>query len=123
MKKVLIVDDEFEFTKDFAKAICLFGYEAYQAGDGESALSIIENKQPDVVFCDYKLPDMDGDKILELAKARHPAIKFVVVTAYYDETVEKRLRNLGADEVMFKPIVLIDAEALLEKLLTKKKNI
>ena len=45
MKKVLIVDDEWEFVKDFGKALGMFGYEALQAVDGEGAFSIIENKK------------------------------------------------------------------------------
>src|SRR3989338_1261904 len=116
MKKVLIVDDELEFTKDFALALSMFGYKPYQAGDGEAAFNIIENKKPDIVFCDYKLPDVEGDKILEKTKKNHPNIKFVMITAYYDEEVAKRFRNLGADEVVFKPIVLAKIEALLAKL-------
>jgi DNA-binding response OmpR family regulator len=116
MKKVLLVDDELEFTKDLAKALEMFGYEAYRAGDGEGALSIIEKKKPDVILCDYKLFDIDGDKILEKTKKEHPGIKFIMVTAYYDEVIEKRFRNLGADEVIFKPIVLTEIEALLAKL-------
>jgi DNA-binding response OmpR family regulator len=116
LKKVLIVDDEAEFTKDFARALEMFGYEPYQAFDAESSLKVIEEKKPDIVLCDYRLPDMDGDKILEKTKENHPEIKFVMVTAYYDEVVEKRLRNLGADEVIFKPIVLTEIEALLAKL-------
>ena len=120
MKKVLIVDDELEFTKDFAKAMVMFGYEPYQAVDGEGAFSIIENKKPDVVLCDYKLPDVEGDKILEKTKKSHPDIKFVMVTAYYDEDMAERFRKLGADEVVFKPIVLTDIEALLAKLTAKE---
>jgi len=116
MKKVLLVDDELEFTKDLAKALEIFGYEVYRAGDGEGAFSIIEKKKPDIVLCDYRLFDVDGDKILEKTKKNHPEIKFVMVTAYYDEAVEKRFRNLGADEVIFKPIVLTEIEALLAKL-------
>ena len=116
MKKVLIVDDELEFVNDFARGLEMFGYEAYQARDGEGALNVIENRKPDIVLCDYRLPDIDGDSILEKTKASHPNIKFVMITAYYDEAVEKRLRNLGADEVIFKPIILTDIEALLAKL-------
>lgn len=116
MKKVLIVDDELEFVSDFARGLEMFGYEVYKAGDGEGALNIIENKKPDIVLCDYRLPDIDGDKILEKAKAKSPQVKFVMVTAYYDENVEKRLRKLGADEVIFKPIVLTEIETLLAKL-------
>ena len=116
MKKVLIVDDEFEFVNDFAKGLELFGYEVYKAGDGESALSVIEKKKPDIVLCDYRLPDIDGDTVLERTKKGHPGVKFVMITAYYDETVEKRMRSMGADEVIFKPIVLTEMEALLAKL-------
>jgi len=116
MKKVLIVDDEFEFVNDFARGREMFGYEVYKAADGQGALNIIENKNPDIVLCDYRLPDIDGDKILEKVKTQYPQIKFVMVTAYYDEAVEKRLRTLGADEVIFKPIVLSEIEYLLARL-------
>ena len=116
MKKVLIVDDEFEFVNDFAKGLEMFGYQVYKAGDGEAALNVINKKKPDIVLCDYRLPDMDGDKILEEIKAQYPQIKFIMVTAYYDETVEKRLKKLGADDVVYKPIVLTDIETLLAKL-------
>ncbi len=116
MKKVLVVDDEWEFVKNFTEALKIFGYETYWAADGEGALNIIENKKPEIVLCDYRLPDMDGDKILEKTKKNHPEIKFAMVTAYYDEVVEKRLRDLGADEVIFKPINLSEIEKLLAKL-------
>jgi len=116
MKKVLIVDDELEFVNDFAKGLEMFGYQVYKAGDGEGALSIIEKAAPDIILCDYRLPDIDGDKILVKAKEKYPRIKFVLVTAYYDEATEKRLRKLGADEVVYKPIVLTEIEALLAKL-------
>jgi len=116
MKKVLIVDDELEFVNDFAKGLEIFGYEVYKAGDGEGALNIIEKKKPDIVLCDYRLPDIDGDKILGKIKMQYPRLKFVMITAYYDEVMEKRFRNLGADEVIFKPLILTDIEKLLSKL-------
>jgi len=114
-KKVLIVDDEFEFVNDFARGLEMFGYEVYKAGDGQAALNMIEKAIPDIILCDYRLPDIDGDKILEKAKAKYPKMKFVMVTAYYDEAVENRLRKIGADEVIYKPIVLAEIEALLAK--------
>lgn len=116
MKKVLIVDDEYEFVNDFAKGLEMFGYQVYKAGDGAAALDVIEKSKPDIILCDYRLPDIDGDKILEETKVKYPQIKFVMITAYYDETVQKRLIKLGADEVVFKPIVLVDIETLLAKL-------
>lgn len=120
MKKVLVVDDELEFTKDMGHALEMFGYEPYMAGDGEGALNIIQKKKPDIVLCDYKLFDIAGDQILARTKKDHPEIKFVMITAYYDEEMAQRFRNLGADEVIFKPIVLSNIEALLAKLSKKE---
>jgi CheY-like chemotaxis protein len=116
MKKVLIVDDEMEFVKDFSKALEMFGYQALQACDGEGALNVIERHKPDIVVCDYLLYDINGDKILERTKRDHPQIKFIMLTAYYDEVVAKRFKKLGADEVIFKPINLNEMESLLAKL-------
>jgi len=116
LKKVLIIDDELEFVNDFALGLEMFGYEVYKAVDGQGALNLIENKKPDIILCDYRLPDIDGDKILEKVKANYPQIKFVMITAYYDEMMRKRFLNLGADEVIFKPIVLSEIEVMLEKL-------
>ena len=116
MKKVLIVDDELEFVKDFSKALEMFGYQALQACDGEGALNVIERHKPDIVICDYLLYDINGDKILERTKRDHSEIKFVMLTAYYDEVIANRFRKLGADEVIFKPIVLTEIEALLKRL-------
>jgi two-component system response regulator HydG len=115
MKKILIVDDEFEFVNDLAEGLEILGYEAYKAGDGNGALRVIEKVRPDIVLCDYKLPDMDGDIILKKTKAQYPDIRFIIVTAYYDEELEQRFKKLGADEIIFKPIVLTDVEAILQK--------
>lgn len=116
MKKILIVDDEVDFTTDFAEVLGIFGYQAFTAGNGKNALNIIERQKPDIVLCDYRLPDMDGDKILEKSRLNYPEIKFVMITGYYDEAVDKRLRDLGADEILLKPIALADIEKLLARL-------
>lgn len=116
MKKVLIVDDEFEFVNDLAKGLEIFGYKPLKAGDGSGALSVIEKEKPDIVLCDFKLPDMDGDAILKEAKKIDPQIKFIIVTAYYDEELKERFKKLGAIQVIFKPIVLSELEETLSKI-------
>jgi DNA-binding response OmpR family regulator len=116
MKKILIVDDEFEFVNDLAWGLEIFGYQAFKAGDGGGAMSVINKVKPDIVLCDYKLPDMDGDAILKKAKEANPALKFIMITAYYDEELKTRFKNLGADEVIYKPIVLLELEELLKRL-------
>jgi len=114
-KKVLIVDDELEFTNDLAKGLEIFGYKAYKAGDGDSALNLIEKIKPDIVLCDYVLPDIDGDAVLKKAKEKYPDLIFIMLTAYYDEKIEKKFKQLGAAHVIYKPITLTALEELLKE--------
>ena len=116
MKKILIVDDEYEFVNDLARGLEIFGFAAYKAGDGAGALNVINKIKPDIVLCDYKLPDMDGDTVLKKAKEQSPNIRFIMVTAYYDEELAKRFEKLGAIQVVYKPIELEKLEELLKKL-------
>ena len=53
MKKVLIVDDEFEFVNDLAKGLEIFGFSASKAGDGASAINMIDKIKPDIVLFGY----------------------------------------------------------------------
>lgn len=115
-KKILIVDDEFEFVNDLAEGLELFGYEPYKAGDGNGALTVIKKVKPDVILCDYKLPDIDGNIVLKKTKEILPQAKFVMVTAYYDEELREVFKKSGASEVIFKPIVLTELDELLKKI-------
>ena len=115
-KTILIVDDEFDFVHALAEGLEIFGYKVYKAGNGEKAIKVIEEQKPDVVLCDYKLPDMDGDLVLKQAKEHNPETKFIMVTAYYDEELRETFRKYGAAEVIYKPIVLNKLEELLRNI-------
>lgn len=122
MRKILIIDDEFTYVNDLAKGLKLFGYEVYKAGDGEGGISVLERIKPDVVFCDYKLPDVDGDYVLKRVKEFNPEIRFVMVTAYYEQGLKERLEQLGVDRVVYKPIAFGELEQLLSKFFQEKES-
>lgn len=115
-KKVLIIDDEFKFVDALAEGLTILGYEVYKAGTGQRGIEIIERLNPEIVICDYKLPDMDGDFLLKKGQETSPQAKFIMVTAYYDEELNGRFRRAGAKEVIYKPITLEGLEELLIKL-------
>jgi len=116
VKKILIIDDESEYVNDLARGLTMLGYEPFKAEDGEGGLAAIGKEKPDIALCDYILPDIDGDIVLKRAKDSHPDVKFVMVTAYYDEKVKERLKRLGADEVIYKPLDLKALDELLKDL-------
>jgi DNA-binding NarL/FixJ family response regulator len=55
------------------------------AADGEEALALAEELQPDVILMDLRMPRLDGVEATRRLRASHPAIKVVVLTTYADD--------------------------------------
>lgn len=117
--KVAIVDDELEYVKDLTKGLEIMGYEVFAATNGADAISLINDKKPDAVLCDYKLEDMDGTKVIEATKAQNPHTTFIMVTAYYDESFNDIFRKAGASQIIYKPIQLTGIDEMIRKNLVK----
>ena len=70
--RALVVDDEPSICRLLAKALSDRGYDTVTAQSGESALAIIRAEHVDVLLLDFRIPDMRGDIIFELAAATQP---------------------------------------------------
>lgn len=73
---------------------------AGEAGSGREALRLIRSLQPDVVFLDVQMPDLDGFQVLERLKA--PLPKVVFVTAYDEHAL--RAFEVSAVDYLLKPV-------------------
>ena len=113
--KVVVIDDEPEYVKDMTKGLEIMGYEVFAAINGADAITMINNKKPDVVLCDYKLEDIDGTKVIEATKPYNPHAVFIMVTAYYDESFNEIFRNAGADQIVYKPIQFAEIDEMIRK--------
>ncbi len=104
--KLLIVDDEAEIC-DFLKSFFEErNYEVRTATSGEEALKTVEQYKPNVVLLDIKMPVMDGIRVLELIKSKHPKIKVIMVTALETRDKIEECIRLGADNYITKPLSL-----------------
>jgi DNA-binding NtrC family response regulator len=74
--RVLIVDDEPSICKALTMAMTRAGYEAVAAQSGESALAIIRTEHVDVMLVDFRIPDMRGDVVFELAAGYQPHLRY-----------------------------------------------
>jgi DNA-binding NtrC family response regulator len=74
--RALIVDDEPSICRLLAKALSDLGYDTVTAQSGESALAIIRAEQIDVLLLDFRIPDMRGDIIFEVAAATQPHLVY-----------------------------------------------
>jgi DNA-binding NtrC family response regulator len=110
--KLLIVDDEEEFTSTLAERLALRQYDTRVASDGEVALAKIQEERPDIVLLDLHIPGMNGLEILTRIKAMDASIQVIILTGSVGDIAELTMKA-GAIDHMIKPV---DIENLLEKL-------
>lgn len=85
----------------------------------ETALDEILKFSPDVVFCDLKMPQMDGNTLIAALKENGAACEFVMVSAYDTfEDVRSFYRQQGFDYIL-KPVQLEEIQIVLERLSKK----
>ena len=102
MKKILVIDDEpkiIQLTQDYLENA---GFSVISAGDGERALAVIRDEQPDLVVLDLGLPGMDGlDVCRSIRKTSN--LPIIMLTARDEETDKLVGLELGADDYITKP--------------------
>jgi PleD family two-component response regulator len=102
---VLIVDDDATLRAIIATNLELAGFRTTGAGDGPTALALLDDQTPDVVLLDVTLPMMDGfatlGKIRRHATASH--VPVIVVTPTPDPSSSVRSFDAGADDFIARP--------------------
>jgi two-component system chemotaxis response regulator CheY len=111
--KVLVVDDSLYMRTLIKDALTSAGYEVVgMAANGESAIDLAFELQPDIITLDNILPDMLGLDILKTLKKEDVKAKVVMVSAVGQQSVVEEGLNLGASEYIIKPFT---TEQLLDK--------
>ncbi|MGN1019043.1 MAG: helix-turn-helix domain-containing protein [Aristaeellaceae bacterium] len=121
MKKlrVLLVDDEIMIREGFKR---LFDWEAHdcevagEAGDGMEALTQIDLLRPDIVIMDINIPIMNGLKVIQLSRIKHPNIAFVIVSGYDDFSYCREALRLQITDYILKPVNYEEFGACIDKL-------
>ncbi|MDJ1169527.1 response regulator [Roseofilum sp. BLCC_M154] len=116
-KKVLIVDDETHIRillEQTLEELEDKGVELLSAGDGETALGLIQEQQPDLVFLDVMMPKMNGFDVCYHVKKKLnlKGMYIIMLTAKGQEFDKKKGEEVGANLYMTKPF---DPDDLLEK--------
>ena len=102
--RVLLVDDEREFVQTLSERLQLREMGSVVAYDGESALSLINEDEPEVMIIDLKMPGIDGIEILKKVKQTRPEIEVIVLTGHGCEEDRERCMQLGAFDYLQKPV-------------------
>lgn len=102
--RVLLIEDEKEVAELYKLKLTLDGYEVIVAESGQEGLEKAFKHNPELIFLDIKMPEMDGFEVLKkLRKSSKTESTPVIILSNFDEEdlIEKGL-TLGANEYLIK---------------------
>ena len=102
MTFVLVVDDDPAILRTLTINLRARDYEVETAGDGLSALQVVDERMPDVVLLDLGLPDLDGVAVLTQLRS-FTQVPVIVVSARTESDDKVEALDLGADDFITKP--------------------
>ena len=103
-KKLLLVDDSLYMRALIKDALEKAGFNVIgEAADGQTAIDLALELQPDLITLDNILPDMIGSDILKLLKEEEMKAKIIMISAIGQESVVNEGMELGASDYIVKP--------------------
>ena len=111
-KKILIADDEPNVVKLLSARLRANNYDVIAAYDGAQAVMIAHKEKPDLIIMDIRMPAGSGINAYEKLKmsAKTGIIPVVFITAFANDEVRKKVKELGAEGFIAKPF---DAQEML----------
>lgn len=104
---IMVVDDDRVLRELLADFLITRGYQVLAAQDGQAALSMFDEKPPQLVILDIHLPGgMNGVKVLRELRARGYAGAVIALSGVYEDSLLKEMLSLGAVELIAKPFDL-----------------
>ena len=103
MKHLLLAEDDFDYASILKQYLEISGFTVTWAKDGEEALAIFPQANPDICVFDVMMPKMDGFTLAEAIITRHPDTPIVFLTAKGMKEDKIHGLKLGADDYVVKP--------------------
>lgn len=113
--KILILDDEKQFTEELSGFFLDSDFEPFEANTGSEGYKILSENPIDLLILDVRLPGVNGLDILKDVKVKYPLMEVIIISAHGDmDTVIKAIR-LGAFDYLRKPFRFIDIQIAIER--------
>lgn len=120
-KKILVVDDEKPIADILQFNLKKEGFEVHCAYDGNEAIKLVEEEQPDLILLDIMLPQQDGMEVCREVRKKYD-MPIIMLTAK-DSEIDKVLGlELGADDYVTKPFSTRELIARVKANLRRQKH-
>jgi len=117
---ILVAEDELLPRKNICRVLEEEGlYQVHEAADGNAAIEIVNKNDLDLVILDLKMPGADGMTVLQHVRQASPQTFVLIMTAYASLETSVEALRLGAQDYIFKPIML---DGLVKKVRTLMEN-
>ncbi|MGB1090556.1 MAG: response regulator transcription factor [Oceanobacter sp.] len=117
MKRLMIVDDSLIIRRRIKRAHGLEDFSVVgTAGDGEEAVSLARQTQPDLITIDLTMPNMDGIEAIPLLASICPTARILVVSALADKATAINALSRGAHGFLCKPFTDEELSSALSEL-------
>ena len=123
MMNVFLVDDEIAIRENLRNSFPWDekGYQLVgEAPDGEMALQMIRDLNPEILLTDIRMPFMDGLALCREVRRIMPWISIIILSGYDDFSYAKEAISLGVQEYLLKPVTAQELERALGKIRDKR---
>ncbi|MBS0432297.1 MAG: sigma 54-interacting transcriptional regulator, partial [Proteobacteria bacterium] len=119
MNTIHVVDDDRAVRFVLATALRDAGHDVIESASAEDARRALRRGVPDLLLCDVRLPGADGLTLLREAKAAHPDLPVIVMSAFTDVATTAAAYREGAADYLPKPFDLAHAVASVRRVLVE----
>jgi two-component system, NtrC family, response regulator HydG len=118
MQTILIIDDDRDICLLLKRFLTRHNYDVIEAYSGKKALELLEETEPALVMCDFRLEDMEGNTLLGKIKERYLHLPVIIMTGYSDIKIAVEVMKMGAFDYITKPLfpdeILVTIKKALE---------
>jgi len=116
MTKVIVVDDDRDTVEVFTEYLSIKGIDVLGKGyNGKEAIELYKEHKPEIVLLDVMMPEFDGFYALQAIRSINPDAKVIMVTADLTTDTEKKLEELKATAVLYKPYEIDSVVETIDK--------
>ncbi len=117
LKTVLVIDDNPDVLSLFVELLEIKHFQVVGTGrNGKDAVSQYEKLKPDITFLDVVMPNTDGLYALDLIREINPTAIVVMITTDLSQDTAKRLEDLKATAVVYKPFDINDLVKIVDEI-------
>jgi DNA-binding response OmpR family regulator len=122
MHRILIVEDEPDLRKGLEVNLTREGFKVFQAGNGETGISMVIKHNPDLILLDLMMPGMNGIDVCRAIRRRGIETPIIMLTARSDEIDRVVGLEVGADDYVTKPFSVRELVARIRARLRRQNR-